>query len=50
MNLGTVTVKIQNYTFSLNVPLASKDIILPEYTTTLTAESAGETPDDIGAP
>lgn len=50
MNLGTVTVRIQNYTFSLNVPLASKDIILPEYTTTLTAESAGETPDDIGAP
>ena len=47
MNLGTATIRIQNFAFSLNVPFANRDLILPEYTTTLTAESAGEEPDDI---
>lgn len=47
MNLGTVTVKIQNYAFNLSVPFAQRDLIMPDYATTLTAESAGEVPDPL---
>lgn len=47
MNLGTATVSIQNYVFSLNVPLFRRNLNMPVYTTTLTAESAGTEPDPI---
>ncbi len=47
MNLGTATVSIQSYTFTLTLPLFGRTITMPSYTTTLTAESAGEEPDDI---
>lgn len=46
MNLGTVTVTIQ-YSFTIQLPLWSRTIDLPPYTTTLTAESAGTKPADI---
>jgi hypothetical protein len=49
-NLGTVTVKIEGYQFSLNIPVVGRGISLPEYSTTLSAESAGEVPKDIVAP
>lgn len=47
MNLGTATVKIENFTFDLNVPLFQFRVNMPTYTTTLTAESAGLEPDPI---
>jgi Flp pilus assembly protein TadG len=47
MNLGTVTVTIQNYAFNLSIPLFRRTLNMPAYTTTLTAESAGEVPPDI---
>ena len=47
MNLGTVTVEIHDYTFNLSIPFARKTLTMPPYVTTLTAESAGETPDDL---
>lgn len=47
MNLGTVTVEIHDYTFNLSIPFARKTLTMPHYVTTLTAESAGETPDDL---
>ena len=47
MNLGTATVKIENYSFDLSVPLFQVRINMPAYMTTLTAESAGMEPDDI---
>ena len=40
-NLGTTTVKIQGYTFEIMIPLLGRQLTLPEYTTTYTAESAG---------
>lgn len=43
MNLGTVTVEIRNYTFRLAIPFVPKTLTMPNYVTTLTAESAGET-------
>jgi Flp pilus assembly protein TadG len=46
-NLGTVTVTIENYTFDLLVPYLNLEVNMPHYTTTLSAESAGEEPDDI---
>ncbi len=46
-NLGTATVTIQNYSFTLGVPFIGLTITLPSYTTTLTAESSGNLPDDI---
>lgn len=48
MNLGTATVSIRNYTFSLSIPFARDSLTLPHYTTTLMAESAGTEPDPIG--
>lgn len=47
MNLGSATVKIENYTFDLSVPLFQMRINMPAYDTTLTAESAGQEPADI---
>ncbi len=47
MNLGTVTVEITNYSFNLAIPFVPKTLTMPNYVTTLTAESAGETPDPI---
>ena len=47
MNLGTATVTIQNYTFDLSIPFLGRTLNMPAYTTTLTAESAGEAPDPI---
>lgn len=48
-NLGTVTVSIESYEFDLLVPYFKVQLNMPHYTTTLTAESAGEEPDDIVA-
>lgn len=47
MNLGTATVSIQNFNFNLSFPLFSRVLTMPNYTTTMTAESAGEEPGDI---
>jgi len=47
MNLGTVTVEITNYTFNLSIPFVHKTLTMPNYVTTLTAESAGEEPDPV---
>lgn len=41
---GTVTVKIDSYDFQFVVPLVGTKIRMPEYTSTLTAESAGTEP------
>jgi hypothetical protein len=49
-NLGVATVKIQNYQFNLSIPVIGRVLTLPEYSTTLTAECAGEEPADIVAP
>ncbi len=48
-NLGTTTVKIENYAFNLNIPVIGRQLILPAYSSTLTAESAGELPGNINA-
>jgi len=50
MNLGTVTVEIKNYTFKLAIPFVPATyttLSMPNYVSTLTAESAGEKPGDI---
>lgn len=47
-NLGTVTVSIENYRFNFLIPYFRVQLDMPHYTTTLTAESAGEEPADIG--
>jgi hypothetical protein len=49
-NLGTATVKIENYQFNLSIPVIGRTLTLPAYTTTLTAESAGEEPSPIPLP
>jgi Flp pilus assembly protein TadG len=41
---GTVTAKIDGYDFQFVVPLIGTKIRMPEYTSTLTAESAGTEP------
>lgn len=46
-NLGTATVKINGYNFSLMIPLVNQSVPLGDYATTLSAESAGEIPKDI---
>lgn len=46
-NLGTATVSIQNFTFDLGIPLLDINITMPNYRTTLSAESAGEEPDAL---
>jgi len=47
MNLGTATVTIKDYKFNLSIPFARQTLTMPAYTTTLTAESAGEEPSPI---
>jgi Flp pilus assembly protein TadG len=47
MNLGTCSVVIHDYTFRLAIPFVPKTLTMPSYVTTLTAESAGEKPDDL---
>jgi len=47
MNLGTVSVEIHDYTFRLAIPFVPKTLTMPNYVTTLTAESAGEKPGDL---
>ena len=49
-NLGTATVKIVGYTFNLSIPVIGRPLTMPDYATTLSAESAGEIPGDITAP
>lgn len=49
-NLGTATVTITGYTFNLSIPFARQTLTMPPYTTTLTAESAGEEPSPIPTP
>lgn len=44
MNLGTATVSIINYDFTLSIPFFRQTLRMPAYRTTLTAESAGEEP------
>ena len=48
MNIGTATVTIQNYNFNLSIPLFRRTLVMPAYRTTLTAESAGMIPANIG--
>lgn len=50
MNLGTATVSIQNYSFTLGIPFASRTFTMGAFTTTLTAESAGLEPSPIPSP
>ena len=47
MNVGSVTVSIQNYVFNLSVPFVHLTMNMPAYRTTLNAESAGIVPPDI---
>jgi hypothetical protein len=47
-NVGTAKVTIQNYNFNLSIPLLRRTLAMPAYTTTLTAESAGLIPPNIG--
>ena len=49
-NLGTATVKIVGYTFNLSIPVFGRPLSMPDYSTTLSAESAGQIPGDITAP
>jgi hypothetical protein len=46
-NLGTATVEIQNFTFNLGIPLLNINITLPNYRTTMSAESAGQEPEEL---
>lgn len=46
-NLGTATVSIENFTFNLGIPLLNISLTMPNYRTTMTAESAGEEPEDL---
>ncbi|HSB29762.1 MAG TPA: TadE family protein [Pyrinomonadaceae bacterium] len=43
---GTATVSIENYQFQMILPLVVQSIQMPNYTTTLTGESAGLIPTD----
>ena len=46
-NLGSATVSIEGYQFNLSIPLLNRQLNMPDYSTTLIAESAGEEPADI---
>lgn len=48
-NLGTATVKIVGYSFNLSIPVIGRPVALGDYSTTLSAESAGEVPADVTA-
>ncbi|HEU4797197.1 MAG TPA: TadE/TadG family type IV pilus assembly protein [Pyrinomonadaceae bacterium] len=47
LNNGTVTVSITDYEFQFVIPIVGTTITMPNYQTTLTAESAGFIPSDI---
>jgi Flp pilus assembly protein TadG len=47
LNNGTVTVSITNYEFQLILPLLVTSIQMPNYSTTLTGESAGFVPPNM---
>lgn len=47
---GEVTVRVVDFEFTLNVPFVGMTVALPDYRTTLTAESAGFIPEDITEP
>ena len=49
MDVGTVQVIIKEYDFEFIVPIVSTTIRMPNYTTTLTGESAGTAPATIPA-
>lgn len=44
LNRGTVTVGITEYQFQFVIPMVGTSITMPNYSTTLTGESAGITP------
>ena len=44
---GTATVSISNYSFQFVVPIVSTSIAMPDYSSTLTAESAGLIPANL---
>lgn len=46
-NLGTATVAIENFSFRLGIPLLNLTITMPDYRTTMSAESAGQEPADL---
>jgi TadE-like protein len=46
-NLGRATVKIVGYNFNLSIPVVGRPVAMPDYSTTLSAESAGEIPAPI---
>ena len=46
-NLGTATVAIENFNFTLGIPLLNLTINMPDYRTTMSAESAGQEPADL---
>jgi hypothetical protein len=46
-NLGRATVKIVGYNFNLSIPVVGRPVAMPDYSTTLSAESAGEVPTPI---
>ena len=47
LNAGTVSVSITDYQFQFVIPIANTSITMPDYKTTLTAESAGLLPANI---
>ena len=47
LNGGTATVSISGYQFQFVLPLVSTSITMPNYSTTLTAESAGLIPANL---
>ena len=47
LNDGTVTVSITEYEFEFVIPVLGTTITMPDYKTTLTAESAGLIPSNI---
>jgi Flp pilus assembly protein TadG len=47
LNGGTATVSISNYSFQFVVPMVSTSIPMPDYSSTLTAESAGLIPANL---
>ena len=47
LNDGTVSVSITNYQFQFVIPIIGTTITMPNYTTTLSAESAGYIPANI---
>ena len=46
-NLGRATVKIVGYSFNLSIPVVGRPVAMPDYSTTLSAESAGAVPTPI---